>query len=66
MIGKLIMGIVGMTLLMILWVIVQDVWRNAFADQIDEDDVLAIRSRCGNCGCSGICQNKNEETVTTI
>lgn len=61
MIGSLALGIAGITSLMVVWVLVQNYWREAFADQINEEDVLALRSRCGNCGCSGVCQNNNED-----
>jgi hypothetical protein len=59
MIGSLTMGILGITALMVIWILVQNLWREAFADQINEEDVLALRSRCGNCGCVEVCENNN-------
>ena len=48
-----ILGIVG---LMVLWMLVQAGWRRTFADYVDEEDVLAHRRSCGNCGCSKACR----------
>lgn len=54
-------GIVGITGLMITWVIVQKLWKRAFSDQYADADVLAARSDCGSCGCSSPCVNKRLE-----
>ncbi len=58
---KYIIGVVGITGLMILWVVVQNLWRNAFSDQPIDQDVLAGRSDCGSCGCGATCVNKLSE-----
>ena len=42
---------------MISWVVVQNLWREAFSEEIDDSDVLAVRRQCGSCGCTGICSN---------
>lgn len=55
---KYIIGMLGITGLMILWAIVQYLWRRTFIDQQNEEDVLAGRSACGSCGCGTICKNK--------
>jgi len=47
----------GMTTLMILWLTVQRQWGRSFTDHNNED-VLAERSSCGNCGCITYCENK--------
>ncbi len=57
-------AIFGMTLLMIVWGLTQSWWRKIFADEIEEEDVLALRSRCGDCGCGVICQDQNEKRTT--
>ena len=57
MITSLIIGITGMTTLMILWLIVQRQWGKSFYDQ-NNHDVLADRSTCGNCGCITYCEDK--------
>lgn len=49
-IGITIGAVIG---LMFFWVLVQTVWRHVFQDYIQDDDVLADRRSCANCGCSG-------------
>ncbi len=58
MIKSLIIGIGGIIALMIIWAIVQLFWKKTFSEYISDDDVLADRRSCGNCGCSTICKNK--------
>jgi len=58
---KYLIGILGITGLMIIWVIVQNLWRRTFSDQQKDEDVLAGRSACGSCGCGTICKNKKVE-----
>ena len=48
-------AIIGM---MLLWAVVQLLWRQTFADNIAEEDVLAERRSCGNCGCTKVCDRK--------
>ena len=60
MITSMIVGITGMILLMALWLLVQRQWGEVFSDQINDEDVLADRSSCGNCGCTTYCENKKE------
>jgi hypothetical protein len=55
---SLIIGIGGIVLMMILWVVIQGWWRRTFADYVSDEDVLAGRSRCGDCGCSAICEDR--------
>jgi len=61
MIIKYAIGIIGATGLMILWVIIQHLWRNTFMDQQKNLDVLAGRSDCGSCGCRTPCDNKKNK-----
>jgi hypothetical protein len=45
--------------LALFWVAIQAIWRKTFADNIYEDDVLAARGNCTNCGCmGGVCEDK--------
>ncbi len=57
-------GIVGM---MLAWVAVQRLWRCAFAEERDEheEDMLAQRGACGQCGCIAACSRKSPTTHTT-
>jgi hypothetical protein len=49
----------GMIALLLGWTLVQAGWRRAFPDALtDDEDVLAGRRSCGNCGCSGTCTNR--------
>lgn len=59
MLESLIIGIVGIVSLSIGWVLVQSFWRKEFADHITDDDVLAGRNSCANCGCTSICEKKS-------
>ncbi len=56
MLSSLAIGIFGMALLLALWFVVQNQWRKIFADYISDQDVLADRRSCGNCGCTTICK----------
>lgn len=50
-------GIVGM---MLAWVAVQRLWGHVFAEARDEheEDMLAQRGACGQCGCAAACSRK--------
>ena len=55
---SLLIGLFGVVALMLYWVLVQVVWKQVFADQISDEDVLAERRSCGNCGCGGgVCEH---------
>ena len=53
-----IIAITLMIILMILWLVVQRQWGKTFSDGITDEDVLAGRSECGNCGCTTSCQEQ--------
>lgn len=54
--------IVGLAL---AWVLVQTLWRNTFSEYISDEDVLADRRSCGNCGCSTACKRDISKKVST-
>ena len=56
-----ILAIVGM---MVMWVLVQGWWRNTFAEDLTDEDVLAGRSDCGACGCKTLCKTKLKRLTT--
>ncbi len=56
MLSSLIIAIAGIVGVMLAWVAVQAMWKNTFPDDVRDDDALAGRSSCGNCGCSTICR----------
>ena len=64
MMGSLIIGIGGIVGLMVLWGVVQSFWRKTFSDQLNDEDVLAGRTDCGNCGCATFCHNKQQKLST--
>jgi hypothetical protein len=39
--------------MMLFWALIQAIWRHTFKDYITDEDVLADRRSCSNCGCSG-------------
>lgn len=64
--------IIGMVALVIIWVVIQNAWRNFFPEYTYfEEDVLAGRGSCQGCNCKLICKNKfpgfrnNETTENT-
>lgn len=52
-----IIGIGGVIVLMLGWVVVQCYWGKSFSEEISDEDVLADRRSCSNCGCSIPCNN---------
>jgi len=60
MIQSLVIGI-GLTSALVLgWAVVQAHWKNIFREEYLEEDVLAGRRSCSNCGCTNLCK-KNKE-----
>lgn len=55
---KYAIGVLAITGLMIVWAMVQYLWRKVFIDQQTDEDVLAGRSACGSCGCGTQCKNE--------
>ncbi|MCB0565387.1 MAG: hypothetical protein KDD01_13520 [Phaeodactylibacter sp.] len=64
MIGSFLIGIGGMIFLMAAWVIIQSLWRKSFSDYLSDEDVLADRASCGNCGCATACERKRKPIAT--
>jgi hypothetical protein len=60
---SLLMGTGIMIFLVVLWWAVQSGWKKTFAEQLTDEDVLAGRSRCGNCGCRDICREDGKEIL---
>jgi len=57
-----LIGIAGIVGLMTAWIIVQTLWRKVFREHLSDDDVLADRRSCGNCGCTTVCTRKDIQT----
>jgi hypothetical protein len=64
MIKSLLIGIGGILALMVIWVVVQSIWGKIFSEYMTDEDVLAGRTSCGNCGCTTACKNKSTEITT--
>lgn len=58
MIQSLLIGIGGVVGLMLLWTVVQTFWGQTFSEHLTDEDVMATRSTCGNCGCATACAIK--------
>jgi hypothetical protein len=59
MINSLLIGAGGIIFLMLMWVTIQFWWGKIFSDHLSDDDVLAGRTSCSNCGCTTVCERKN-------
>jgi hypothetical protein len=62
MMNSVIIAIGGILGIMIVWIAVQALWRKVFAEYISDEDVMAGRTSCGNCGCTTAC-TKQELTT---
>ena len=62
MIQSLLIAMGGIVGLMLAWLLVQHLWRQQFADYLTEEDVLAERRSCGNCGCTQACDRSQQTT----
>lgn len=52
---------IGLTVVLVLaWGLVQALWKNTFREEYTEEDVLAGRRSCSNCGCTTACANKEK------
>ncbi|MCB0639164.1 MAG: hypothetical protein KDC54_21200 [Lewinella sp.] len=62
MLHSLIIGVGGIVVMMLLWVVVQAIWRRTFAEYVSDEDVLAERRSCGggSCGCTTACKVKRQ------
>jgi len=56
-----LIGIAGIVFLMVGWIAVQTWWGKTFPEHVIDDDVMAGRTKCSNCGCTTSCENKNQD-----
>ena len=62
MIQAYLIGIIGIVGLMVIWVGIQHFWKHEFTDYVNDEDALAERNSCANCGCTTLCErNKNKK-----
>ena len=64
MIESYIIAIIGIVTLMVAWIGVQTLWRKIFSDHVSDEDAMAERTKCTNCGCTKVCQNKANQLLT--
>ncbi len=58
-----IIGIGGIIFLMVAWIVVQTLWGKVFPEHVVDEDVMAGRTKCSNCGCTTVCENKNQDII---
>lgn len=63
---SLIIGIGFIVTIAIAWMFVQTLWKKVFKDEYYEDDVLAGRRSCSNCGCTTVCERKKKGNINLI
>ncbi|RED50578.1 hypothetical protein [Seonamhaeicola aphaedonensis] len=63
---SLTIGIGFIVAIAILWMLVQTLWKKVFKDEYHEDDVLAGRRSCSNCGCTTVCERKEKGNINLI
>lgn len=61
MIKSLLIGMGGMVLLMVIWIMVQYYWGKTFSNELSDEDVLASRKDCGQCGYTSDCGNRPKQ-----
>ncbi|MGL1887648.1 MAG: hypothetical protein OCD76_14120 [Reichenbachiella sp.] len=54
--NSLLIALGTIVTLMIGWVVIQKIWITMFADEVESEDALADRSKCGQCNCGTICK----------
>ena len=60
MIYSLSIGIGAVVGMFVFWMVVQYFWKQTFAEHVDDVDAMAGRTKCSNCSCVTICENKKE------
>lgn len=61
MLHSLLIGIGGVIGLVLLWALVQLLWRNTFSAYMSTEDAMGDRTKCSNCGCTTACEKKSGE-----
>lgn len=61
MLKSLIIATVAIIGMMLVWTIVQTMWRKIFTGNAVGEDVLVDRRDCADCSCITICKNKNKD-----
>lgn len=62
-----IISVLSITGLMFMWWVVQKHWKKTFheyTNATDDEDVLANRRSCSDCGCTTACIRKSEAKTT--
>jgi hypothetical protein len=57
MLNSLLIAVGAIVSMMIIWIGVQSIWGKTFSEYLIDEDVMAGRTKCGNCGCTTACKN---------
>jgi hypothetical protein len=60
-----LLAVVLLPLLLLSWVAVQSAWLRLFYPNDADNDALAGRSDCGQCGCATPCDRRENERKQT-
>ena len=60
MVKSFIIGIGFIVTIAVAWLFVQILWKSNFSEEYADDDVLAGRRNCSNCGCTTVCKRKEK------
>lgn len=63
MIQTYLIGIAGIVLIMVSWVGIQRIWHRVFHEYVEDEDALAERNTCGNCGCTTLCERNKKQVI---
>ena len=63
MLKSLIIATVAIIGMMLVWTIVQTMWRKVFTGNAVGEDVLVDRRDCADCSCITICKTKNKKII---
>ena len=58
---SLIIAAVAIAGMMVVWSMVQTMWRKIFTGNTFGEDVLVDRRSCSDCSCISVCKNKKIE-----
>lgn len=60
---SLFIAIAVIVFLMVIWLLVQKIWKITFEEYVSDEDVLAERRSCGNCGCTQLCDRHTSHQI---
>ena len=58
MLTNVITALLGVTTILLCWLLVQAAWRRVFPETPADEDILAGRLGCHGCACKSSCEEK--------